>query len=90
MLFLRKRTEPSPNAKLEPPGCRLMNPLADDPNRQPTGAVADCHVLLLQGPRHGHDGVGVPPERNGRARVSPVEASRSYYRRRYWAAPRRP
>ena len=50
MLFLRKWTEPSPNAKLAPPGCRLMNPLADAPNRQPTGAVADCQVVLLQGP----------------------------------------
>ena len=50
MLFLRKWTEPSANAKLAPPGCRLMNPLADDPNRQPTGAEADCHVVLLQGP----------------------------------------
>ena len=49
MLFLRNRTDPSPNAKLAPPGCMLMNPLADAPNRQPTGADGDCQVLLLQG-----------------------------------------
>ena len=47
---LEEMDQPSPNAKLAPPGCRLMNPLADDPNRQPTGAVADCQVALLHGP----------------------------------------
>ena len=50
MLFLRKWTDPSPKAKLAPPGCKLMNPLADAPKRQPTGAEADCQVELLQAP----------------------------------------
>src|SRR4029077_10434043 len=50
MLFLRNRTDPSANAKLAPPGCKLMNPLADAANRQPTGAPGDCQVALLQGP----------------------------------------
>src|SRR4051812_31169785 len=46
MLVLRKWTEPSAKAKFAPPGCRLTNPLAAAPKRQPSGADAACQFWL--------------------------------------------
>src|SRR5262245_35650499 len=45
MLCLRKRTEPSPKRKFEPPAWKLANPLAAAPKRHPSGAVAPCQLL---------------------------------------------
>src|SRR5580704_10696718 len=47
MLDLRNFTEPSPNAKLPPPGCMLLKPFSAAPKRQPS--TGPCQLKAQDG-----------------------------------------